>query len=206
MTRSVPAAASVRETAAEDFRERERTMKFLIASDVHGSAYYCRRLIEAFERERADRLLLLGDILYHGPRNDLPEEYDPKKVIEMLNKISRGIFSVRGNCEAEVDQMVLKFPVMAEYALLSVGERLVFLTHGHVFNNDDLPPLHDGDILLCGHTHVPACEERDGYVYMNPGSVSIPKDGTDHSYMTLENGVFTWKTLDGAAFMTFNAL
>lgn len=180
-------------------------MKILIASDVHGSALFLRKLLEAYGRERADRLLLLGDVLYHGPRNDLPEEYAPKKVIEMLNAMADSVYCVRGNCEAEVDQMVLAFPVMADYALLPVGERMIFATHGHIFNSDRLPPMHRGDVLLHGHTHIPACEERDGYIYMNPGSVSIPKDGTPRGYMTLEDGVFRWKTLEGEEYMVFRA-
>ena len=178
-------------------------MKWLIASDIHGSAQYCRLLIEAWERERADRLLLLGDLLYHGPRNDLPVGYDPKQVIGILNERRNDILCVRGNCEAEVDQMVLAFPVMAEYAILCEGSRMIFATHGHLFNTDHLPPLHRGDILLCGHTHVPACEEHESYVYCNPGSVSIPKDGTPRGYMTLEDGIFRWKTLDGGEYRVF---
>lgn len=178
-------------------------MKWLIASDIHGSAFYCRQLLAAYEREQADRMLLLGDILYHGPRNDLPQEYDPKAVIAMLNPLAADILCVRGNCDTEVDQMVLDFPVMAEYALLAEGSRLIFATHGHVFNASHLPPLHTGDILLHGHTHVPVCEpcgENDAYTVMNPGSVSIPKEQSPHSYMTLENGVFTWKNLDGETY------
>ena len=178
-------------------------MKWMIASDIHGSACYCREMLAAFDREQADRLLLLGDILYHGPRNDLPDEYAPKAVIEMLNARKKGIFSVRGNCEAEVDQMVLEFPVMAEYVLLPVGERLVFATHGHVFNEKNMPPLHDGDIFLSGHTHVPRCEERGGVVFMNPGSVSLPKDGTSRGYMIFEDNAFVWKTLDGTVYNSY---
>ena len=136
-------------------------MKLMIASDIHGSAYYCEKLIEAYHREEADRLLLLGDLLYHGPRNDLPEGYDPKKVITMFTGIKDDVFSVKGNCEAEVDQMVLEFPIMAEYALLPVGKRLIFATHGHIYNKDKHPALHQNDILLSGHTHVPVCEEND---------------------------------------------
>ncbi len=172
-------------------------MKWMIASDLHGSAYYCRELLAAFAKENADRLLLLGDVLYHGPRNDLPEEYNPKEVIRLLNEKADGIYSVRGNCDAEVDQMVLKIPVLADYALLPVSERMVFATHGHVYHEGHLPPMKKGDILLCGHTHVTACEEREGYVYMNPGSVSMPKEGTNRGYMTLEDGEFLWKTLAG---------
>ena len=180
-------------------------MKILIASDIHGSAKYCWMLLERFREEKADRLLLLGDHLYHGPRNDLPEEYAPKQVTQMLNAYRDRIFCVRGNCEAEVDQMVLGFPVMAEYALMPLGERMVFITHGHIYNRENLPPMQPGDILLHGHTHIPACEPAGPYMYMNPGSVSIPKDGSPHSYMTLENGIFTWKTLEGEIFDRYPA-
>ncbi len=170
-------------------------MKWLIASDLHGSGYYCRALLDAFDREKADRLLLLGDLLYHGPRNDLPRDYDPKSVTAMLNERQKSILAVRGNCDAEIDQAVLRFPILADYALLSVGSRLLFVTHGHLFHLDALPPLHPGDILLHGHTHVPACETRDGVTYLNPGSLAIPKEDSPHSYMTLEDGVFLWKDL-----------
>lgn len=172
-------------------------MKWLIASDIHGSAYYCEKLIEAYRREKADRMLLLGDILYHGPRNDLPEDYAPKKVIGMLNELDSDILCVRGNCDTEVDQMVLNFPIMADYAVLTDKHRLIYVTHGHIYNNDNLPPLHSGDILLHGHTHVPACEEYDTHVYINPGSVSIPKENSPHSYMIFDGISFVWKDLDG---------
>lgn len=180
-------------------------MKILIASDIHGSAKYCRALLDRYEKEKAGRLLLLGDHLYHGPRNDLPEEYAPKQVIEMLNAHQDEIFCVRGNCEAEVDQMVLAFPVMAEYALLPLGERMIFVTHGHIFNKENLPPMKAGDILLHGHTHVPACEQIGDCMYLNPGSVSIPKNGSPRSYMTLEGETFTWKTLEGEVFNQYQA-
>lgn len=172
-------------------------MKWLIASDIHGSAFYCRKLLEAYERERADRLLLLGDLLYHGPRNDLPREYDPKRVIGMLNAKKQDILCVRGNCEAEADQMVLDFPVLADYGILAVGNRMIFATHGHLFHEQNLPPLHKGDILLHGHTHVPACVEHEDYLYCNPGSVSIPKENSCRGYMILEEDTFIWKSLEG---------
>jgi len=178
-------------------------MKWMIASDIHGSAYCCRKMLDAYEKERADRLLLLGDLLYHGPRNDLPEEYAPKKVIELLNARKNEILCVRGNCEAEVDQMVLHFPVMAEYAILDTGRRMIFATHGHIFNNDHLPPLRPGDILLHGHTHIPACEEYETHCYLNPGSVSIPKNHSARGYMTLEDGCFLWKTLEGEVYRSY---
>ena len=164
-------------------------MKIMIASDIHGAAGYCRELLAAFDREGADRLLLLGDILYHGPRNDLPPDYAPKEVIALLNARKNQIFCVRGNCDTEVDQMVLEFPVLADYAVLTAGSRLLYATHGHVYNTAHLPPLQPGDILLHGHTHIPAWEVfGTDNLYLNPGSVSIPKAGTPHSYMTLENG------------------
>ena len=172
-------------------------MKWMIASDIHGSAYYCQAMLDAYDREGAERLLLLGDLLYHGPRNDLPKEYAPKQVIAMLNARKQDILCVRGNCEAEVDQMVLEFPVLAEYAILTEGTHMIFATHGHVFHESHLPPLRDGDILLHGHTHVPKCVFHEHYIYMNPGSVSIPKENSHHGYMTLENGLFLWKDLDG---------
>ena len=170
-------------------------MKWFIASDIHGSALYTRQLLDAFTRENADRLIILGDILYHGPRNDLPDGYAPKEVIELLNNIKNKILAVRGNCDTEVDQMVLSFPVLADYAILPIGDRLVYMTHGHVYNLSKLPPLSDGDILLHGQTHVPANIVENGVRYLNPGSVSIPKENSPHSYMTLENGVFLWKDL-----------
>ena len=173
-------------------------MKWLIASDIHGSAQWCRRLLEAWDSEQADRLLLLGDVLYHGPRNDLPDQYAPKEVIAMLNARRERILCVRGNCEAEVDQMVLDFPVLADYAVLWEGSRLIYCTHGHVYNTGKLPPLQDGDVLLHGHTHIPAWEDHGTYRYLNPGSVAIPKEGSWHGYMTLENGRFLWKDFDGA--------
>ena len=174
-------------------------MRWMIASDIHGSAYWCGRLMEAYRAEGADRLLLLGDVLYHGPRNDLPEEYAPKRVIEMLNGMKEDILCVRGNCDTEVDQMVLAFPVLADYAVVCEGERMIYCTHGHVYNTGHLPPLHRGDVLLHGHTHIPAWEEHGDYRYLNPGSVSIPKEGSWHGYMLLENGLFQWKDFDGQA-------
>lgn len=176
-------------------------MKLMIASDIHGSAYYCRQLLAAFEAEQADRLLLLGDILYHGPRNDLPREYAPKEVLAMLNARKDRIFCVRGNCDTEVDQMVLEFPILADYCILAVGDRLIYATHGHNHNQEVLPPLRVGDVLLHGHTHIPAWEVfGDGYLYVNPGSVSIPKAESKNSYILLCDDTLSWKTLDGTEY------
>ena len=178
-------------------------MKWMIASDIHGSAFYCEQMVHQYKKEGADRILLLGDILYHGPRNDLPRGYDPKAVIALLNGMKEDLLCIRGNCDCEVDQMVLQFPILAEYAVLDLGKCLVFATHGHVYNRDVLPPIKSGDILLYGHTHVPVCEERKGILCMNPGSVSIPKENSPHGYMTYENGVFLWKTLEGVKYRQY---
>ncbi len=176
-------------------------MKIMVASDIHGSAYYCKQMLAAFESENADKLLLLGDILYHGPRNDLPKEYAPKEVIALLNERKDRIFCVRGNCDTEVDQMVLQFPILADYAILSVGKHLIYATHGHNFNMDKVPPLQKGDMLLHGHTHVPAWtmfgEEN---LYLNPGSVSIPKENSEHGYMIIEVDQIEWKNLEGQVY------
>lgn len=175
-------------------------MKWMIASDIHGSAACCEKLLAAFGREQADRLLLLGDLLYHGPRNDLPLGYAPKEVIARLSGVKDKVFCVRGNCEAEVDQMVLPFPVLADYCLLEQKGRVIFATHGHHYNLENPPLLQPGDVLLHGHTHIPAKDNSLGFWYLNPGSVSIPKENSPHSYMTLEDGQFLWKDLDGAVY------
>ncbi len=167
-------------------------MKLLIASDLHGSAKYCRLTLEAFERERADKLVLLGDILYHGPRNNLPEEYSPMQVAEMLGNYKQKIICVRGNCEAEVDQMVLPFPCLSEYALISADGVNIYLSHGH----REVPPLMEGDVYITGHTHVPLIEKTD-CLHLNPGSVSLPKENSERGYIVYENRTFTFKTLEG---------
>ena len=170
--------------------------KWMIASDLHGAAPAVRELLAAFEKEGAERLILLGDILYHGPRNDLPAGYAPKEVIAMLNPLAEKILCVRGNCEAEVDQMVLEFPVMADYAWIEADGVRIFATHGHKFNLQNLPPLKSGDVLLHGHTHVPAMVEfGDGNLYVNPGSVSIPKENSAKSCIVFENGKFEFVEL-----------
>ncbi len=171
-------------------------MKWFIASDIHGSAYYFEKMLDCYNKENADKMILLGDILYHGPRNDLPKEYNPKKIIPLLNEIKNEVLCVRGNCEAEVDNMVLEFDCMADYALLSYGKNTIFITHGHKYNTSSPPALKDGDILLHGHTHIPVCEDCGHYTYINPGSVSIPKEDSWHGYMIFEDGTFTWKDFD----------
>lgn len=170
-------------------------MKLMIASDIHGSAFWCRKMLSAYESSGAEKLILLGDILYHGPRNDLPKEYAPKEVIKMLNPLKNSLLCVRGNCDTEVDQMVLDFPILADYAWIYCDGLKIFATHGHKYNPDNPPPLTDGDILLNGHTHVTADVDYKVFRYINPGSVSIPKNDTPHSYIILNNGQFNFKTL-----------
>ena len=170
-------------------------MKLLSASDRHGSAYWCRKLMEIAEKEQPDKLILLGDLLYHGPRNDLPRDYAPKQVIPMLSAWKEKIIAVRGNCEAEVDQMVLPFPCMADFAQLLVDGKTFYLTHGHHHNPDNLPPLPEGSIFLSGHTHVKLDETRKGIRCLNPGSISIPKDGS-HSCLICENSEFSFHIME----------
>lgn len=171
-------------------------MKYMIASDIHGSAYYCRKMLEAFEKEQADRLILLGDLLYHGPRNDLPREYMPKEVIAMLNEKKDVLYNVRGNCDAEVDQMVLEFPVLADYGFFEINGKTIYCSHGHIYNENHLPPLKKGDVFMHSHTHVLQAKEMDGITILNPGSVSIPKEGNPPTYAVLEANLFIVKTFD----------
>ena len=176
-------------------------MKLLIASDIHGSARFAELFLEAVRREQPDRILLLGDLLYHGPRNALPDDYDTKRTMEILNSLKDRIVAVRGNCDSEVDQMVLDFPIMNRYEMLEADGLRLFATHGHGYNPLNPPPFVEMDVLLNGHTHVPALEQYEEYLYVNPGSVSIPKGGSDHSYAVLEGGVFSLRRLqDGTEY------
>ena len=164
-------------------------MKYVIASDIHGSAYYCRLLKERYLEEKADKLILLGDLLYHGARNPLPKEYSTLETAAILNSLKSDILCVRGNCDSDVDTMVLEFPITAPYAILPAAGRTLLLTHGH----NEYAVLKAGDVLVNGHFHVPACEMRGEYLYVNCGSVSIPKENSPHSYLVLENTTFIWK-------------
>jgi len=182
-------------------------MKLLIASDIHGSAKCCAALMERIAEEKPDKVILLGDLLYHGPRNDLPGEYDTKKVVEMLNSLSPAPLCVRGNCDSEVDQMVLHFPMRASSGTLMLENGTsVYLTHGHLL--DSILPVasmeKEKTCVLFGHTHVPECTEDGNVVLMNPGSVSIPKAGSTYSFMTYENGIFEWKgVFDGLMYRRY---
>ena len=179
--------------------------KIIIASDIHGSAHWCAELLSAFENEQADRLVLLGDLLYHGPRNDFPDEYSPRKVFEMLNNMKEKITCVRGNCDSEVDQMVLDFPMMDDYRVLPLGERTLYLTHGHLHAAEKpFTALNSGDLQVNGHFHVPTFKRlENGVLYANCGSVGLPKDGSPHSCMLVSENAIEWLDLaTGKAFHT----
>ncbi len=177
-------------------------MKLMFASDIHGSRSAMEAILRQYRLEGADRLVLLGDLLYHGPRNDLPDAYDPKGVTRLLNENKNELLCVRGNCDAEVDQMVLDFPIQADYALFDLDGTTAFVTHGHLFHLDALPPHKPGDLLIHGHTHVLTVQEKDGMTYINPGSAALPKENNPKSYMVYERSVFTIKTLDGEPILT----
>lgn len=174
--------------------------KYLVVSDIHGDADGAEIVLKAAERHQPDFILCLGDILYHGPRNDLPEHYAPKKVIVMMNSLTEKMIAVRGNCEAEVDQMVLNFPCMADYNIVPYAGKRIFMTHGHIYSPEKLPALNQGDIFLSGHTHIPAAYVKNGIYLLNPGSVSIPKGGHPRTYGTICNGIFTVHTGDGSVY------
>ena len=181
-------------------------MKLIIASDIHGDALCCRALLDAAERENAEKILILGDILYHGPRNDLPEGYAPKKVIEMLNAVSDKLLCVRGNCDTEVDQMVLSFPVLSDTAFVYDGEEklTLYMSHGHKYSPENLPPISGKAAFLYGHTHLLGKAEVNGIPCINPGSVSLPKGGNERSYAVYEGGRITVKRLDGAEIESYS--
>lgn len=178
-------------------------MKLMIASDIHGSALWCEKMLSLYEREKPEKLCLLGDILYHGPRNDLPEGHAPKEVIKLLNPLKNALICVRGNCDTEVDQMVLDFPVLADYALIYADGHEFFLTHGHHYSPQNLPPLPEGAVMLNGHTHIPKSEISGGVHCLNCGSVALPKENSPHSCIIYENGIFTWQDLNGGTFAEY---
>ncbi len=172
-------------------------MKWLIASDLHGSVPCCERLLAAYEREGAEGLVLLGDVLRYGP--------DDRTVAKMLNGLEGRVIAVRGNCDTERTQELLAFALQPGYVILPMtGGKRIFATHGHIYNSAHLPPaLEKGDILLQGHTHVPMTEAHAGFLCFNPGSAAQPRWGSERSYMTMEGGVFLWKTLDGEEYRRY---
>ena len=175
-------------------------MKLIFASDIHGDLESMESVKEIFETERADKLIFSGDLLYHGPRNDLPKSYNPKEVIKILNSLSNNIISVRGNCDTEVDQMVLDFPILADFSVIFDGNLRIYVTHGHIYNIENPLKLQKGDVMVCGHTHVPGIWEKDGFLFLNPGSVSLPKENNSKTYMIYEDKTFSIKDFDGNIF------
>ena len=171
-------------------------MKFFIISDIHGSAYYLKKALQIFEKEKCDKLIILGDQLYHGPRNLLPLEYSPKEVFEILNQYKDQIIAVRGNCDSEVDQMVLKYPTMSDYSMIVYNNRKIYLTHGHIYNKNNPLPLSKGDIMIYDHFHIPEISDINGNLFLNPGSISLPKNNSEHSFAILEKNKFTIKNLE----------
>lgn len=179
-------------------------MKIMFASDIHGSLYAAEKIAGAYEREGAQRLVLLGDLLYHGPRNPLPEKHNPQGVAKILNEMKNNILCVRGNCDSEVDQMVLEFPIMAPYALLEVDGHTMFLTHGHIYNEESMPAIKSGDILISGHTHVPRIKNDNEHLFLNPGSAALPKNDFERSYMIYEDGRFVISDFDGRTIFEYS--
>lgn len=179
-------------------------MKLMFVSDIHGDEVCAEAVFNKFFEEKADKLVICGDVLYHGPRNDLPKGYKPKGVANILNKISDKIISVRGNCDSEVDQMMLEFPVMSDYALISVDGVNIYVTHGHIYSPENPLKLQKGDVLVSGHTHILDITKKTGMLFLNPGSVSIPKQNNPKTYMIYENKEFTIKTFDDEIIKSVN--
>jgi len=176
---------------------KEVNMKLFFISDIHGSVYYLKKALERFQEEKADYIVILGDILYHGARNPLPLEYNPKEVISLLNSLGDRIIAVRGNCDSEVDEMVIDFPIMSTYSNILYNNRRIFITHGHIYNENNMPPLTDGDVMIHGHTHIPRADKKDNIYIINPGSITLPKEGNPHTYGVLEHNIFIIKSLEG---------
>lgn len=172
-------------------------MKIFFMSDIHGSLYFLKEAINSFKREKAEYIVILGDELYHGPRNPLPKEYNPQEVAVILNEYKEKIIAVRGNCDSEVDQMLIQYPIMGDYSTILYNGRRLFLTHGHIYNPENLPPLSKGDVFFYGHIHIPVAEKQDGIYIINPGSISLPKENYINSYGILENNIFSVKDFQG---------
>ncbi|KHD37062.1 phosphodiesterase [Clostridium acetobutylicum] len=179
-------------------------MKIFFMSDIHGSLHYLEKALARFKEENADFIVILGDELYHGARNPLPLGYNPKAVSELLNSYSEQIIAIRGNCDSEVDEMVLTYPIMSTYSTILYKDKRLFLTHGHVYGEENLPQLRRGDVFLYGHTHVPVAKKKDDIYIINPGSISIPKENSPNSYAVFENDLFEIKDLAGNTFMKLN--
>lgn len=171
-------------------------MKIMVISDIHGSLFYLKKVVKIFKEREYDYMLILGDELYHGPRNDLPKEYNPKEVARILNELKDKIIAVRGNCDAEVDQMMIEYPILSDYTIIFENGKRIFATHGHIFNDEKMPYLSEGDIFIYGHTHLYRAELKNGIYMLNPGSISLAKNGNENSYGVFENNSFCIKNLE----------
>ncbi len=178
-------------------------MKLMFASDIHGSKNFCEKLLVRYMDEAPEKLILLGDILNHGPRNDLPSGYDPQRVSSLLNLVKYNVLCIRGNCDSEADQMMLNFPILADYSCIFVDGISMYLTHGHTYNIENPLPMCEHDVMIYGHSHVPMAFETEKGLFLNPGSVSLPKENSVNSYLLYENGVFSWRDLNGKEFLKY---
>ena len=172
-------------------------MKIFFISDIHGSLFYLEKALQCYNEENANYIVILGDALYHGPRNPLPEGYNPQGVANLLNQYKDKIIAIRGNCDSEVDQMLIEYPMMSDYSIVLCNERRLFLTHGHIYNEDNLPALNEGDVLVQGHTHIPVAKKHNKIYIFNPGSISLPKENNPNSYGILLDNLFQIKDLEG---------
>lgn len=172
-------------------------MKIFFISDIHGSLYYLEKAIQLYKEEKASYIVILGDALYHGPRNPLPEDYNPQLVASLLNQYKDKIIAIRGNCDGEVDQMLIEYPMMADYSIILCNDRRLFLTHGHIYNESNLPNLSENDVLIMGHTHIPVAKKYNNIFILNPGSITLPKENNPNSYGVLEDNLFQIKDLEG---------
>ncbi len=171
-------------------------MKYLIISDIHGCYRSLDRALNYFEQLKCDKLIILGDILYHGPRNPIPDGYAPQLVFERLNSMKDKIIAVRGNCDAEVDQMVLDFDCSKDYRVVLNGEDLIFLTHGHIFNPQVLPGMQDYHIFMYGHTHIYELRKHNDIIILNPGSITLPKGGNPPTFAVCDGDNISIRSLD----------
>ncbi|MBW9159161.1 MULTISPECIES: phosphodiesterase [Clostridium] len=172
-------------------------MKIFFISDIHGSLFFLKKALKRYREEGASYIVMLGDALYHGPRNPLPEEYKPQEVANLLNEYKDKIIAVRGNCDSEVDQMLIEYPMMADYSIILYNNRRLFLTHGHIYNEDNMPNLSENDVLVHGHTHLPVAKKHNRIYVLNPGSLSLPKENNPNSYAILQDDLFQIKDLEG---------
>ncbi|MBU3191630.1 phosphodiesterase [Clostridium bowmanii] len=179
-------------------------MKIFIISDIHGSLFFLKKALVRYKEEGASYIVMLGDALYHGPRNPLPEDYNPQEVANLLNEYKDKIIAVRGNCDSEVDQMLIEYPMMADYSIMLCNNRRLFLTHGHIYNQDNMPSLSENDVLVHGHTHVPVAEKHNKIYILNPGSLSLPKENNPNSYAILQDNLFQIKDLEGIVIKELN--